>query len=71
MSRRYAEFACSISALDIDFEEYRTGFDNYQLVLKSHIEQLLSKFSHTLGSKKLQNVFFINNYDLIVSIFEV
>lgn len=64
--RRFAEFGASILTLNEGYEDtlLTTGFSR----LKTEIESLMLRMASTFHDRRLQYVFLINNYDLIVTI---
>ena len=68
ITRRFAEFSCSVLVLNEGYND--NLLDNSILRLRHEVEALLLKMAFEIHDSSRKTVFLINNYDLIMSIFE-
>lgn len=66
--RRYSEFAAGIASLRVVYSDGR--FIKLRAQMMKLIERLAVELSKSLSDARLQCVFLINNYDLILSVLE-
>eukprot|EP00958_Prasinococcus_capsulatus_P017996 scaffold2075_cov444-Prasinococcus_capsulatus_cf.AAC.4 len=66
VTRRYAEFATSMTILNADYGDGQLE-QNMQR-LRTAMDELLRRMMRMFKSRKRQTVFIVNNYDLIVSV---
>jgi hypothetical protein len=69
MTRRYAEFAFSVLSLNENHED--AILSNSLLRLRCEIENLIFRLAKEIPERKSQIIFFINNYDLVLTILNV
>ncbi|KAI7868117.1 Sac2 family-domain-containing protein [Spinellus fusiger] len=68
ITRRYVEFATSLLVLNDDYND--ALLTNSVHRLRNEVESLLARMSNELPEIIRRNAFLINNYDLIVSVFQ-
>eukprot|EP00123_Amoebidium_parasiticum_P020524 comp51628_c0_seq1/m.47678 comp51628_c0_seq1/g.47678 ORF comp51628_c0_seq1/g.47678 comp51628_c0_seq1/m.47678 type:complete len:716 (-) comp51628_c0_seq1:104-2251(-) len=66
VTRRYAEFAASISAINQDWKDQQITLTSGRMRLE--FEAFLSAMAALFSNPKDQMVFFINNYDLVLAV---
>ncbi|KVH98490.1 vacuolar protein sorting-associated protein 52 A [Cynara cardunculus var. scolymus] len=64
--RRYAEFTASLIQLNVDYGDGQLDLNMERL--KMAVDDLLIKLAKTFTRPKLQTVFLINNYDMIIAV---
>lgn len=68
VTRRFAEFAASVLALNDGYND--NLLDTSISRLRIEVEAFISKLSSEFADKKKKAIFYINQYDLVISIFE-
>ncbi|KAG5624529.1 hypothetical protein H5410_009747 [Solanum commersonii] len=64
--RRYAEFSASLIHLNVEYKDGQLELNLERL--RMAVDDLLVKLSQMFAKQKLQTVFLINNYDMIISV---
>jgi vacuolar protein sorting-associated protein 52 len=68
VTRRYAEFVAALVSLRVAYSDRRLAKSRMRLCRA--VEQLVVAMSKTLGDRRQQAVFLINNYDLVLGVLE-